>query len=265
MNPILRPLISATILLGMVICEYVRPKRKLESQRSQRWPINLGLALLNFLLLKLTSLDLAISGAQWAQVHNFGLFNMFAFNNIASIILTILVLDLVIYFQHRVFHLVPFFWHYHRVHHSDTDFDTTTAVRFHPIEIIISMFIKIFFILLIGADSLGVLIFEAILNGCALFNHSNFNIPQQVDRWLRMLIITPDVHRIHHSVEMKETNSNYGFSILWWDICFKTYTENPQKSHETMTLGLKEIRSFNDLTFIKLLQMPYEKFTLRKP
>jgi sterol desaturase/sphingolipid hydroxylase (fatty acid hydroxylase superfamily) len=255
-----RFIISIAILLTMILWEFLRPRRSLISSRSYRWSINLGLAALNFIILKLTGWDLARIAADLATESNWGLLNFLEVPYYSHIILSIVLLDFLIYWQHVLFHKVAFFWRLHSVHHSDTDFDTTTAVRFHPLEIILSMVIKVVFILLIGANPFGVLIFEIILNGCALFNHANINLAPQVDRLLRFLVVTPDMHRIHHSTLQIETDSNYGFSISLWDHIFKSHTSEPKTDHPLMRIGLSETPNPLRWNIFKILLMPFRKF-----
>jgi len=254
-----RPLISGGILLFMILWEFFLPRRPLLSKRSYRWRVNLSLAVLNYIILKLIKFDLAYSSSLWVTEKHWGILNIFEFNQFTKLLLTVVTLDLLIYFQHRVFHKIPLLWQLHQVHHSDTDFDTTTAIRFHPLEIILSMLLKITFICLIGADPLGVIIFEITLNGGALFNHANIFIPKNWDRTVRLLIVTPDMHRIHHSSFSIETNSNYGFSTSLWDRIFRTYTDQPKNSHILMKIGLDYLPSPLQFNLNKIILLPFKK------
>jgi sterol desaturase/sphingolipid hydroxylase (fatty acid hydroxylase superfamily) len=174
-----------------------------------------------------------------------------------SLIIGVLALDFVIYLQHRMFHVVPLFWRVHMVHHTDQDIDVTTAVRFHPLEIILSLLIKFAAVAAIGAPPLSVLIFEIMLNGAAMFNHGNVRIPLFFDRIIRMVLVTPDMHRVHHSVIARETNSNYGFSFPWWDRMLGTYKAQPQEGHDQMKIGLNGYHDDRSLKLSALLTMPF--------
>ena len=169
------------------------------------------------------------------------------------------VLDLVIYLQHVLFHAVPALWRLHRMHHADLEFDVTTGTRFHPIEIVLSMLIKLTVIGALGAPALSVLIFEVLLNATAMFNHSNVQLPAPVDCILRWLVVTPDMHRVHHSVVVRETNSNFGFNLPWWDRLFGTYRAQPEAGHEGMTIGVKEIRDPAEQRLDRMLTQPFRK------
>lgn len=259
-------LIRLTAALGifcvMISWEAISPRRKQIISRKQRWPVNLGLAAFNMIMMRLSVGSLAYLSAVTAVEHNFGLLNWLAIPEWPAIIITLLMLDVAIYGQHIVLHKWPLLWRLHQVHHSDMEFDATTAVRFHPIEIIISMAYKVLCIFLIGANPLAVVAFEVILNGAATFNHSNINIPEALDKKLRWLLITPDMHRIHHSAIPDETDSNYGFSISCWDRLFKTYKAEPRLSQNAMDIGLSSFREASELGFMQLILLPFK--TLRK-
>jgi sterol desaturase/sphingolipid hydroxylase (fatty acid hydroxylase superfamily) len=186
-----------------------------------------------------------------------GLLNYYPIKPLPALIIGVLVLDFVIYFQHRMFHFVPVFWRVHMVHHTDQDIDVTTAVRFHPLEIILSLLIKFTAMAAIGAPPLSVLIFEVMLNGASMFNHGNIRIPLSVDRVIRMVLVTPDMHRVHHSVVVRETNSNYGFSFSWWDRILGTYKAQPQEGHDRMKIGLNGYHDDRSLKLLALLMMPF--------
>jgi len=186
-----------------------------------------------------------------------GLFNLFHVPLPLAILLSVLALDLAIYLQHLMFHAVPLFWRLHRMHHADLDFDVTTGARFHPIEIILSMLIKFAVILALGPPAVGVLIFEILLNASSMFNHGNVRIPAAIDRVLRWAVVTPDMHRVHHSIKPRETNSNFGFSLPWWDHLFGTYRAEPQAGHEAMTLGIEQFRSPRELWLDRMLLQPF--------
>lgn len=247
----------------MISWEHFKPRRKLHFTRRQRWPINLGLAAVNIAVIRITVGAIAYESAEAASEQSWGLLNLLDIPNWVAVIVTLLFLDFAIYLQHIVFHKWKFLWRLHQIHHTDLDFDASTAVRFHPLEIIISMVYKVFCIYLIGANPTAVIAFEIILNGCATFNHSNVNIPPSIDKKLRWILITPDMHRIHHSVISFETDSNYGFSISCWDRLFRTYTKDPQKPQSTMEIGLRPFRQQIKLGFIKLLILPFKTLQQR--
>jgi sterol desaturase/sphingolipid hydroxylase (fatty acid hydroxylase superfamily) len=246
------------IFLIMITWEFLDPRRPLTIARKQRWIINLGLALTNQLLVRFSLGAIAYFTAVYSQEQNFGLLNLLTLPNTLSLFISILLLDFAIYCQHIISHKWIGLWRLHQIHHSDLEIDATTAVRFHPLEIILSLLYKSFWILLLGINPFAVILFEIILNGAATFNHSNVNIALSIDKILRWLIITPDMHRIHHSTIKTEMDSNYGFSISLWDRIFRTYTANPQASQLTMEIGLKELRQPQQLTFLKLLSLPFK-------
>lgn len=263
MEDIIRLIASLGIFLIMICWEYFSPRRKLALTRQQRWPINLGLAVLNIAIMRLTIGGLAYLAAIAAIKYNWGLLNWLTTPDWLAIILTLLLLDFAIYLQHIVSHKWPLLWRLHQIHHTDMAFDATTAIRFHPLEIVISMFYKVICIFLIGANPIAVIAFEIILNGAATFNHSNVNIAKGIDEKLRWLIITPDMHRIHHSTIVKETDSNYGFSISCWDRLCGTYTEEPEQPQQAMAIGLKNFTEVSELSFLKLLLLPFKTLKQR--
>ena len=264
METTIRLTASLGIFLIMICWEYFSPRRDFSLSRQQRWPINLGLALFNIAIMRLTIGGLAYFYAVIAQENNWGLLNNLNTPDWLAIIITLLFLDFAIYGQHIASHKWSFLWRLHQVHHTDLAFDATTAVRFHPLEIIISMFYKVCCIILIGANPIAVIAFEIILNGAATFNHSNINIPTGIDKKLRWLIITPDMHRIHHSTIPKETDSNYGFSISCWDRLCRTYTQSPEQPQEIMNIGLESFKDPSELSFKKLLILPLKALKARQ-
>lgn len=250
----------AVVFAVMAIWELLAPRRKLTIKRPWRWTSNLGLVFLNSLLLRLIAPLGAAGVALFAESRGWGLFNAVAVPAWIAIVLSVLILDLVIYLQHVAFHAVPLFWLLHMVHHADLDIDVTTGSRFHTIEILLSFGIKAVVILLIGAPAVSVVIFEVLLNGTSMFNHSNIRMPLVIDRWLRMLVVTPDMHRVHHSWHSRETNSNFGFNVPWWDHLFGTYRDQPSDGHESMTIGLKELRDERIVERLpKMLTLPFAK------
>ncbi len=234
--------VFAGVFLSLALLELVMPRRGLSASKLKRWVTNISFSGLNTLLIRLMAVSsvplVAIGVAEYGAQAEFGLLRQFTLPYWLVVVISLLVLDLAIYFQHFASHKVPLLWRVHRVHHSDVDFDVTTAVRFHPIEIGLSMLYKCVLVLLLGIDGLSVLLFEIILNGCAMFNHSNLKLPLWLDKIVRLVIVTPDMHRVHHSVIRRETDSNYGFSLAVWDRIFRTYNEQPEAGHEEMSLGL---------------------------
>ena len=259
MESIIRLVASLGIFLVMICWEYFNPRREQHVSRNQRWPVNLGLALFNMIFMRLTTGGIAYLSAVDAAENSWGILNWLVAPEWLSIIVTLLFLDFAIYCQHIVSHKWSVLWQLHQVHHTDLEFDATTAVRFHPLEIMISMLYKVLCIYLIGANPWAVIAFEIILNGAATFNHSNIDIPPAIDNKLRWLIITPDMHRIHHSTLPAETDSNYGFSISCWDRLCKTYIAEPRQSQTTMTIGLAPFRQQTELGFVQLLLLPFRK------
>jgi len=262
LESIIRLSAALGIFCIMIVWEYLSPRRVQRVARKQRWPVNLGLAAFNVGVMRLAFGSLAYLSAVSAGEQGYGLLNHWPVADWLSVIVTLLLLDFAIYCQHIVSHKWLLLWRLHQVHHTDLEFDATTAVRFHPLEIIISMLYKVLCIVLIGANPWAVIAFEVILNGAATFNHSNINIPPAIDKKLRWLIITPDMHRIHHSPFPTETDSNYGFSISCWDRLFRTYVATPRQPVATMMIGLKPFRQQQELGFVKLLQLPFK--ALRK-
>lgn len=231
------------ILVAMILLELAAPRRPLSVSRLRRWASNLGIVFLNSILLRLL-LPLAATGfALVAANRGWGLFNLFLVPTWVAVIASIILLDLAIYLQHVLFHAVPALWRLHRMHHADLDVDVTTGARFHPIEILLSMLIKFAVIALLGAPAAAVMIFEVLLNATAMFNHGNVRLPLGLDRVLRLFVVTPDMHRVHHSIEDHETNSNFGFNLPWWDRLFGTYKAQPDAGHEAMTLGIRDYRA----------------------
>jgi len=244
------------VLLIMITAEAFAPRRLLSLGRT-RWPANLGIVVMNALTVRLLLPGGAIAAALWAEAHGFGLFNWLNWSGSVEIIAAVILLDLIIYGQHVLFHAVPVLWRLHMVHHADRDIDVTTGLRFHPIEIILSMLIKITVVALLGVPVIAVVIFEIVLNGMAMFNHANVRLPGKVDKLLRLLVITPDVHRVHHSVLKSETNSNYGFNLSVWDRLFGTYRAQPEYGHTDMTIGLEHLQSAPTHRLGFMLRLPF--------
>jgi sterol desaturase/sphingolipid hydroxylase (fatty acid hydroxylase superfamily) len=245
------------IFLIMAIWELVAPRRTLNSPKSTRWLNNLGIVFLNSFILRLIFPTAAVGMALLAHERSWGLFNNFDLPYFAVVAVSIIALDMMIYLQHVMVHAVPALWRLHRMHHADTDIDVTTGARFHPIEIILSMLIKFSAIVVLGAPVVAVLIFEVLLNATAMFNHSNVKLPATLDRLLRILIVTPDMHRVHHSINDFETNSNFGFNLSIWDRIFGTYQAQPVDGHTNMTIGIKQFRDTKWLSLPRLLLIPF--------
>jgi len=230
------------VLLGMALWESLAPRRRLLVKRPLRWFSNLGLVVVDTLAVRLLIPLGAVGLALLAQERGWGLFHYFAVPEWLAVVLSVVALDLVIYLQHVMFHAVPLLWRLHMVHHADLDFDVTTGVRFHTIEILLSMGIKMAAVVVLGAPALSVLIFEVLLNATSLFNHGNVRLPAWLDAVLRLFVVTPEMHRVHHSVHPRETNSNFGFNLPWWDYLCGTYRAQPALGHEKMTIGLEQFQ-----------------------
>jgi len=254
------PLVRLGAFLGVfaavALWEALAPRRARAFARRARWPHNLGLLLVDAAVLRVVAPGAAIAVALAAEARGWGLLHALDLPAWAAIALAVVLLDLAVYFQHVLFHAVPALWRLHRVHHADLDFDVTTGTRFHPVEILVSVAIKCAAVAAIGAPALAVLVFEVILNATAMFNHANAGLPAGVDRWLRRLVVTPDMHRVHHSARRDETNSNFGFSLPWWDRLFGTYRAQPAAGHQGMTIGLDAFRTPADLRLDRLLLQP---------
>lgn len=238
---IIRLSIFFGLFIGFAAIEYFFPRRVVAKSKARRWLTNWSVSVLNVLTLRLFSFALpllAIGAAFDAQNLGIGLFNQIGFSAWIEIIMAILILDFCIWLQHLLTHKIEFLWRIHRVHHSDTEMDISTAIRFHPIEIALSMALKIGLVYALGADPLSVLIFEILLNGSSIFNHANINIPNKFDKILRFLIVTPDMHRIHHSSDRIEHDTNFGFALSIWDHMFRTYKLRPERNHKEMEIGL---------------------------
>ena len=246
-----------SVFAVMAIWELIAPYRRLRYTRLQRWPHQLTLIVINSIVLKLLFPVAAIGSALWAASEGFGIMNMASLEYWVAIPLSIALLDLAVYGQHLVAHRWNWFWRIHRTHHIDTDYDLTTGLRFHPLEMVISMLYKMLFIVLLGAPTYGVLIFEIILSGSALFNHSNIGLPKKIEPLIRGLIVTPEMHRIHHSTLPNEHNSNYGFFLSCWDRLFQSYTDLASNDDRTMPIGLKIMREPKHKRIDQILMIPF--------
>ena len=230
------------VLAVVAVAELAAPRRRLTVSKLRRWLSNLGIVFLNSALVRLLLPATAAGFALFAAQRGWGVFNVLEAPAWVDIVASVVILDFAIYLQHVMFHAVPALWRLHRMHHADLDFDVTTGARFHPIEILLSMLIKFAVIAVIGAPVAAVIIFEVLLNATAMFNHGNFRLPVGLDRMLRLFVVTPDMHRVHHSIEDHETNSNFGFNLPWWDRLFGTYKDQPDAGHEAMTIGIRDYR-----------------------
>lgn len=265
------PLSEAGVRLGvflavfivMAVAEVIAPKRALSYDRSKRWITNLSIVALDSVVVRLMGALavplVAVGAAIYAARQGWGVFNWLDWPVWLEWLVVLLALDLAIWFQHLVSHKVPALWRLHQMHHADVDFDVTTAIRFHPIEIALSMLWKIVCVVALGAAPECVIVFEIVLNGCAIFNHANVALPRGVDRVLRSFIVTPDMHRVHHSVLHQEFNSNYGFNLSIWDRIFGTYTAQPEKGHEGMTIGLEPYQSEAPTRLGWSLSLPFRR------
>jgi sterol desaturase/sphingolipid hydroxylase (fatty acid hydroxylase superfamily) len=258
-EPFVRFIAFGAVLTAMAGWELVAPRRKQEVGRKTRWPGNLGIVVLDTLLVRLLFPLGAVAVALTAETRGWGLFNAFAVPGWVAIPAAVILLDLAIYLQHVLFHAVPALWRLHRMHHADLAFDVTTGVRFHPIEILLSMVIKLGVVAAIGASPLAVLIFEVLLNATSMFNHGNVTLPQRIDRILRWLVVTPEMHRVHHSIKARETNSNFGFNLPWWDRLFGTYRDQPEAGHLGMTIGIAQFRDPAEQRLDRMLTQPFRE------
>jgi sterol desaturase/sphingolipid hydroxylase (fatty acid hydroxylase superfamily) len=247
------------VLSIIALWEIIPPRRALTTRKRQRWFANLSMIAIATLLVRFTFPLLPVGLAILAQEHGWGILNLISLPPWLAVALAVIALDLVIYLQHVLFHFLPVLWRLHRMHHTDLDLDASSGNRFHPLEIVISIGIKLGAILVIGASPLAVLLFEILLNATSIFNHGNIRIPLGIDRCLRTLLVTPDMHRVHHSIIPRETNSNFGFNLPWWDYLCGTYRAQPSAGHLEMTIGLKEFRDPARLTLPRLLIQPFER------
>ena len=254
-EPWLRVGAFAGVLLALLAAEELRPRRD-NPRRRQRRVTNLAIVVVDVLAVRLLIPLGATGTAIWADVQGYGLFAHLAWAPVLEAALAFLALDALIYWQHRLFHRIPLFWRLHRMHHSDLEFGTTTGVRFHPVEILLSLLIKMGAVVALGAPAVAVILFEIALNATSLFNHANLRLPLALDAVLRRLIVTPDMHRVHHSVHREEHDSNYGFNLSCWDHLFRSYTGQPRDGHTTMRIGLERFREAADQRLVRLLAQP---------
>jgi sterol desaturase/sphingolipid hydroxylase (fatty acid hydroxylase superfamily) len=249
--------VFAVVLAAMMAWEIAAPRRRAEIPRVLRWSNNLALVVVDTAILRISFPILAVALAGMAESRGWGLLNMLGVPFWPALLVSIVILDLAIYLQHVVFHAVPGLWRLHRMHHADLEFDATTGLRFHPFEIVISMGVKLAVVAALGPPAVAVLAFELLLNAASLFNHANIALPHRIDRWLRLVIVTPDMHRVHHSADPRETHSNFGFSLSMWDRFLGTYRAQPARGHEGMEIGIGAFRTRRDLWLDRMLLQPF--------
>ncbi len=253
-----RMAIFFSVLAVVALWELLAPRRALTVSKAVRWANNLGLVFFNSWLLRLVFPAAAVGMAAFATEQGWGLFNYYSVPGWLALLLSVVLLDFIIWLQHVMVHAVPLLWRLHRMHHADLDYDVTTGARFHPLEILLSMLIKFAAIMLLGPPLLAIIIFEVLLNATAMFNHGNIRLPGRLDRVLRWLIVTPDMHRVHHSVEDDEANSNFGFNLPWWDRLFGTYRDQPRAGHQGMTIGIRKYRTPTEASWLPgMLWLPF--------
>jgi sterol desaturase/sphingolipid hydroxylase (fatty acid hydroxylase superfamily) len=256
-EPAIRLGFFAAVLALMIGWEILAPRRRRAFSRWRRWPANLGIVALSTVLGRVAFAIVPVGLAALCETRGWGLLNTIEISAWLKIVAAIVILDLAIYLQHVMFHAVPVLWRLHRMHHSDLDFDVTTGARFHPFEFLLSIVIKFAVIVALGAPAVAVLVFEVLLNASSMFNHANVRLPLKLDKALRWLIVTPDMHRVHHSIAVNETNSNFGFNLSCWDRLLGTYRAQPAQGHETMTIGLDVFRDPADLRLDRMLVQPF--------
>ena len=250
----------AGTLLVMALMEWLAPHKQRVVPRAARWLSHLGLVAINTLAARLLIPLSAVAAASWAQAHDWGLLNHVLWPVSAEFALALVLLDLAIYGQHVLSHHVPWLWQLHKVHHADLDLDVTSGIRFHTLEILLSAVFKLGLVVVLGPGGMAVMVFEIILNAASLWSHSNVRLPIEIDHWLRLILVTPDMHRVHHSVLVDETNSNYGFQLPWWDFLFRTYKAQPQAGHDEMVIGLASPRDAKEVIGLTgLLAMPFRR------
>ena len=257
----LRLLVFASVFLLLVVGESAWPRRA-NVRQPRRWIANFGLLVLNTAVLRLLSValpTLTVAAAYGAQQWHWGLLPLLTLPYVVAVVVGFVALDLAVYAQHVAMHFVPVLWRMHRVHHADTEFDVTTGLRFHPLEILVSQIWKIGVVILVGVPVATAIVFEIVLNASSMFSHANLKVPGEVDRWLRLAVVTPDMHRVHHSVERDERDTNYGFNLALWDRLFATYRAQARGPHETMAIGLSTLPQSDAANFLWLLRFPFAR------
>ncbi|MEQ8393931.1 sterol desaturase family protein [Thalassobaculum sp.] len=260
-EPAIRLGIFAGVFAAMALWELAAPRRHQKIGRLGRWPGNLGVVAVDTILVRLLFPTAAVGMALLAEARGWGLLVLIPVPGWLAVIASVVLLDLAIYLQHRLFHAVPWLWRLHRMHHADLELDVTSGIRFHPVEIVLSMLIKLGVVVALGAPAVAVLIFEVLLNASSMFNHSNVRLPQSLDRALRWVLVTPDMHRVHHSIVRRETDSNFGFNLPWWDRLFATYRAQPEAGHLGMTIGIPQFRDPGELRLDRMLLQPLRSDT----
>ncbi len=256
-EPVLRLGSFVAVFAIMALWEVIAARRELCQSRQKRWIANLGICVLDSLLVRLFFPAAAVGLALLAESEGWGLLNRIDLPVALSVAVSVILLDLTIYLQHVMFHAVPALWRFHMVHHADQDFDLTTGIRFHPIEILLSIVIKSGVIAALGPPPAAVFLFTVLLNATSMFNHANVRLRTGIDRWLRWILVTPDMHRVHHSVEIDESNSNFGFNLPWWDRLFGTYRAQPRAGHEEMVLGVEHLQEPEPKSLLGLLTLSF--------
>ena len=264
-EPFVRLAAFGGILAAMVVWEFLAPRRDERIGRWARWPSNIGVVVLDTVLVRLLFPIGAVGLAMLAESRGWGLLNAFDIPAWAAIPVGVILLDLAIYLQHVLFHAVPALWRLHRMHHADLEFDFTTGIRFHPIEILLSTGIKLAVVAALGTPAVAVLIFEILLNATSMFNHGNVELPARLDRVLRWIVVTPEMHRVHHSIKPRETNSNFGFNLPWWDCLFGTYRDQPEAGHVGMSIGIEQFRDAREQRLDRMLTQPFRDDVRRYP
>src|SRR5262245_419949 len=258
-EPFIRVVTFVGIFAAMAAWEIGAPRREQRLGRVTRWPGNIAITVLDAVLVRLILPTTTVSLALVGEAHGWGLLHAISLPTWAGVLLGVMALDLAIYLQHVLFHAVPALWRLHRMHHADQEVDVTTGTRFHPIEILLSMALKLGVVAAFGAPAVAVLLFEVLLNTTSMFNHSNVRIPALLDQMLRWFVVTPDMHRVHHSIVVRETNSNFGFNLPWWDHLFGTYRGQPAAGHEAMTIGIEQFRQPAEQRLDRMLTQPFRE------
>lgn len=255
----IRATVFVVLFCIFALSEWLRPRRPLTAKKTTRWFTNWTIVVLDSVFVRLLFPLVAVGTALWASKNGYGILNLLNVPFLPAAIISFFILDFAIWFSHLASHKIPIIWRVHRMHHSDVDIDVSTALRFHPIEIAISMLFKMAVVALLGAPAISVILFEIVLNGGAMFNHSNTRLPLWLDRYIRWFFVTPDMHRVHHSTETNETDSNYGFNFSFWDRMFGTYIDQPKLGHDDMVIGLEEWQSEKPTRLDWSLMVPFRK------
>ena len=264
-EPVIRFGVFLLVLIVLLVFEIMNSRRRLYFSKKRRWLTNFALSVSNSIILSVLLPFVGIAAAVIAQENDWGLFNLIDLGRWLSIPLYLLLFDLTIYFQHRVFHRIDFLWKLHRMHHTDLDYDVSTGIRFHPLSIVISSLVKLALIIVLGPPAIAVLISEVLLNTTSMFNHSNWKIPERLDAVLRLVVVTPDVHRVHHSTNPDEHNNNFGFNFPWWDRMFGTYLAQPELGHDSMQIGIENFSDESSIEFLPALVQPFKSSVTNDP